>query len=214
MKTKPTQHIDTRTALLECADKLFLVHGLEGVSVRQITQNSGANVASVNYHFNGKTGLFREVLARHLERITGEKLALLKELAALRPAPGLETVLDVYIRSFFDAHMTGPESDRLMQIIFREMGPDAVASDLVADRLVKPINQAFKELLLSICPDLDEKQASLCVSSVTGQILHFIRGREILRTLRNDPSNQAFIEEVIHHITQFSLRGIGGKHYV
>jgi len=211
MQAKPTKYSDTRTALLECAEKLFLVHGLEGVSVRQITQASGANVAAVNYHFNGKTGLFREVLARQLQRITDEKLALLKAFEAQRPAPSLETVVNTYVRSFFDAHTTKPDSDRLMQIVFREMGPDAVASDLVSERLVKPINQAFKNALLSLCPQLDEQQASLCVSSITGQILHFIRGRDILRAMRNHDTNQTFIEDVIRHITQFSLRGIGSN---
>ncbi len=96
-----------------------------------------------------------------------------------------------------------------MQIIYQEMGPDAVTKDLVATRLIAPINQAFKELIMKSCPGLNENSASFCVSSITGQILHFIRSRDILRSLRNQEDNQTFIEDIINHITQFSLHGLG-----
>jgi AcrR family transcriptional regulator len=203
----------TRAALLECAEKLFLVHGYEGVSIRQITKAAGSNVAAINYHFSGKTNLFREIFAERLDEITRNKLAMLEELDKQQPAADLEQTLSVYIRSFFDA-FSSPESDRLTQIIYQEMGPDAVASDLVAERLIVPINQAVQKSILRICPDLDKGHVSYCASSITGQVLHFIRAREVLRSIRTPEQNQTFIEDTVHHITQFSLRGIGSKHHV
>ncbi len=205
------QHTDTRAALLEAAEKLFLAHGYEGVSIRQITKACNTNVASVNYHFKDKTGLFREVLTLRLDTITGEKLDLLQELNEKMPRASLEEVLRAYIQSFFDSHMSSPDSDRLMQIIYREMGPDAITGDLVATRLIVPINQAFKKSIMQTSPHLDENHASFCVSSITGQILHFIRSREILRRMRSPEQNQTFIADVIDHITQFSLRGLGSR---
>lgn len=208
MKKLTPQPSDTKRVLLECAEKLFLASGFEGVSVRQITKESGTNVASVNYHFGDKTGLFKEVLANKLDRITNEKLSLLRTLEKQKPAASLEEILTAYIRSFFETQLCSAESDRLMQIIYREMGPDSVTGDLVATRLIVPINQSFKQLIMKACPHLDENSASFCVSSITGQILHFIRSREILRNLQNHKENQSFIEDIITHITQFSLWGL------
>ena len=204
---------DTKATLLESAEKLFLSHGFESVSIRQITRASGSNVASVNYHFSDKTGLYREVLTSILDRITREKLDLLEKLGKQEPPAKLEEILSAYIRSFFDSHRSSPDSDRLMQTIYREMGPDAVTGDLVARRLILPINQAFKDLILKTRPDLGERQASFCVSSITGQVLHFIRGRDILSSIHNPEQDRPFIEEVIEHITQFSLHGLGSNHY-
>ena len=209
MKKDDGQIPDTRSALLKSAEALFLAHGFAGVSVRQITMACGANVASINYHFNGKTNLFREVLATRLDEITHSKLALLKQLDQQRPAATLEEILKAYIRSFFEDHLSSPDSDRLMQTIYREMGPDAVASDLVANQLVVPINHAFKKSILQAAPELDAHHVSFCVSSITGQVLHFIRGRDILRRMRSPGRNRTFIEDVIDHITQFSLQGLG-----
>lgn len=208
MQKHPLNNKDTKAALLESATRLFLANGFESVSIRQITMASGSNVASVNYHFSDKTGLYREVLASLLDSITREKLALLEKLDRQKPPAKLEDILKAYIRSFFDSHVSSPDSDRLMQTIYREMGPDAVTGDLVATRLILPINQAFKALLLKACPKLGEKKASFCVSSITGQVLHFIRSRDILRGIHSPGQHQAFIEEVIEHITQFSLQGL------
>ena len=210
MKKQRTQTKDTRTALLECAEALFLAHGFEGVSIRQITKASGANVAAINYHFNGKTALFREILAKRLDEITRDKLAIMKELDEQRPAADLEQILNVYIRSFFGS-LTTPDNDRLLQIIYREMGPDAIASDLVATRLVMPIHHALQATILKAHPDLDEGHVSYCVSSIMGQVLHFVRAREVLKEIRNPAHHKTFIEDTVHHITQFSLRGIGSK---
>ena len=213
MKRQPLNHKDTRAALLECAQRLFLAHGYEGVSIRQITRASGANVASVNYHFSDKTGLYREVLVRILDSITADKLSLLERLDRQQPPATLEEILRAYIRSFFDSRLSPPDSDRLMQTIYREMGPDAVTGDLVASRLVVPINRAFKQLILRASPALGDKRASFCVSSITGQVLHFIRSRDILYGIHGQEHNRPFIEDVIEHITQFSLQGIGSRHH-
>ena len=207
------QNKDTRALLLKHADELFLAHGFEGVSIRQITAAAGTNVAAVNYYFHGKTNLYREILTWHLDEITREKLAILNELDEQQPPAHLERVLSVYIRSYFDSSLTSRDNDRLLNTIYREMGPDAVASDLVEARLVRPIHQTFQETLLKACPELNEEHASFCVSSITGQVLHFIRGREVLRKIRNPDQHQTFIEDAIHHITQFSLRGIGSDQH-
>jgi AcrR family transcriptional regulator len=211
MKNQNRQNKDTRALLLMHADELFLAHGFEGVSIRQITDASRANVAAVNYHFNGKTSLYREVLKQRLDGITLDKLALLKDLDEQQPAVNLEQILHSYIYSYFDAHLSSPDSDRLLQIIYREMTPDAIASDLVAERLVIPINQAFQKIIKKACPELSDDHVSCCISSITGQVLHFIRAREILRGIRTPEQNQTFIEDTVQHITQFSLRGIGSQ---
>jgi AcrR family transcriptional regulator len=212
MKPQKTQTPDTRVALLECAKTLFLTYGFKGVSIRQITKAAGSNVAAINYHFSGKTNLFREVLAQCLDEITQDKLAILEELDKQQPAADLKQILNVYIRSFFDS-FSSPESDRLTQIIYQEMGLDAVASDLVATHLIVPINQAVQKRILKICPDLDKNHVSYCVSSITGQVIHFIRARDILKGIHNLDQNQTFIENIVQHITQFSLRGIGSNHH-
>lgn len=211
MKTRIDPPNDTKTALLDCAEKLFLSRGFENVSIREITEATGANIAAINYHFNGKTNLYRDILARRMDAIARDKISMLEQFVARKPTASLEEILDTYVRSYFDALQASFDMDRLMQIIYREMGPDAIATDLVASRLVVPIHQALQAIILRIRPNLEPGHVSLCISSITGQILHFIRARDILKTLRAPEKNVTFIEDTIRHITQFSLRGIGSN---
>lgn len=56
---------DTQRRIFEAADRLFCSHGYDGVSIRDVADEAGANKASVFYHFNSKEELFEQVLERY-----------------------------------------------------------------------------------------------------------------------------------------------------
>lgn len=68
---------NTRARLLEAAEALFIEHGYEGMSLRQITSYAEVNLAAVNYHFGGKEALVQELLSARLDRLNQERLQLL-----------------------------------------------------------------------------------------------------------------------------------------
>jgi TetR/AcrR family transcriptional regulator len=55
---------DVRSALLDAAHKLFLKHGFDRVSARQIAAAAGTTPAMIHYYFGNKLGLFRAMLDR------------------------------------------------------------------------------------------------------------------------------------------------------
>jgi TetR/AcrR family transcriptional regulator len=78
---------DVRSALLDAATKLFLKHGFERVSARQIAAAAGTTPAMIHYYFDNKLGLFRAMLERAItpvrQLLSGAAAA---ESAALEPA--------------------------------------------------------------------------------------------------------------------------------
>ncbi|RYV01745.1 TetR family transcriptional regulator [Shewanella sp. OPT22] len=58
---------DTKTKILNAAEKLFAERGFSETSLRLITSKAEVNLASVNYHFGSKKELIRAVLARYLD---------------------------------------------------------------------------------------------------------------------------------------------------
>ena len=52
----------TRDRLLATGTRLFAERGFQNVTVRDICTEAAANVAAINYHFEGKAGLYMEVL--------------------------------------------------------------------------------------------------------------------------------------------------------
>jgi TetR/AcrR family transcriptional regulator len=55
---------DVRSALLDAASKLFLKHGFERVTARQIAVAAETTPAMIHYYFGNKLGLFRAMLER------------------------------------------------------------------------------------------------------------------------------------------------------
>jgi len=205
---------DTKSTLLDCAERLFLVKGFEAVSVREITDAAGANVAAVNYHFASKTQLYRACLERRLAKIACRRVALIERFSNQEPPSTLQEIISAFVRGSFEEMLLNPDGGHMLQIIYREMSPAGVASDLVTDELIAPVHKALLKAICKVRPQLSEKHVSRCVSSLSGQILHFIRFRDVINTFVETGTEIEYIDQVTQHITDFSLRGIGSQQHV
>ncbi|MBB3173862.1 AcrR family transcriptional regulator [Endobacter medicaginis] len=88
---------DTKNRILDAAERLYVEHGVDGVSLRPVTAAARANLAAVNYHFGSRDNLLRAMLERRLDPLNaardrlldacearwGERLACEHMLAAL-----------------------------------------------------------------------------------------------------------------------------------
>lgn len=108
----PSDKNGTREQMLRVAERLFALHGFEAVSIRQIVDEAGVNIAMVKYYFGSKDGLFEALLNARFPRTRSQ----LDELAAspLDPREKLLGLVDLYVEKFF--------ADRAFhRIIMREM---------------------------------------------------------------------------------------------
>ncbi|MDF2374492.1 MAG: helix-turn-helix domain containing protein [Rhizobiaceae bacterium] len=91
----------TRDRLIKSAERLMARNGISEVSVRRITDDAGANIASVNYHFGGKDELVQEVLTTRFNILDAEMIAGLEELVARAEREkrdyALDEVVGVYL---------------------------------------------------------------------------------------------------------------------
>ena len=71
---------DTKTRILDAAEHLFMEHGFEATSLRQLTSAAAVNLAAVNYHFGSKEELFQAVLTRRLDPMNQERIVLLEKV--------------------------------------------------------------------------------------------------------------------------------------
>jgi AcrR family transcriptional regulator len=68
----------TAERLIDAAEGLFATHGIEGVSLREINRTAGArNASALQYHFGGREGLLRAVLAKHQHAVEARRHAML-----------------------------------------------------------------------------------------------------------------------------------------
>lgn len=91
--------LEARGALRRSAERLFAVHGLDGVSLRQITREAGQrNTTALQYHFGSRDGLLLAVLQHHLGQVALRRDALLQRYRDAHPGAGaLGELADVLV---------------------------------------------------------------------------------------------------------------------
>ncbi|WP_129660756.1 TetR/AcrR family transcriptional regulator [Rothia uropygialis] len=89
-----------RQCLLDSAEELFAIHGIDAVSNRRIVEHAGAaNHSAISYHFGGRDGLLRALLERHAEAMGRRRKEL---LAALGPSPSVHDIIRARLVPLFE----------------------------------------------------------------------------------------------------------------
>jgi TetR/AcrR family transcriptional regulator, regulator of cefoperazone and chloramphenicol sensitivity len=190
----------TREQLLEAAEEIFAARGFHGTTVREICLRAGANVASVNYHFGDKLGLYTEVLRRVAHTLDVE--ALITDRSA---SP--EELLRKIIRMRLHGVFASQHPDRPFRLLLHEWAHPTPAMDQVVSETLRPLYDRFREIVGAILGlPLDHEKTRLCVHSVIGQAIHYVQGRPLLARLwpdlRMTPDQ---LDRIADHIADFSL---------
>lgn len=190
---------DTRHRLLEAAGEVFAQKGYDAATVREIVERAGANVASVNYYFGGKEGLYLEVLGFACE-------------AARTPRPEGEPRerLLGFIRHFLTRCLGARHDSWRGLLLAREMAHPSPALQTLVDKLMRPVMDQLISLVRELGPHLDEREAWLSAASIMGQCAHHRHAEAILERLGAPlPAGEERVEILARHILTFSLGGLG-----
>ncbi|ASJ96719.1 MULTISPECIES: TetR/AcrR family transcriptional regulator [Shewanella] len=110
---------DTKTRILDAAEKLFAERGFSETSLRLITSKAEVNLASVNYHFGSKKELIRAVLARYLDRFMPDAS---KELVQLKQdrEPSLNEIFSSLVKPLLELNKFKSDGTRtFLQLLGR-----------------------------------------------------------------------------------------------
>ncbi len=196
---------ETRERLLKAAAQLFADRGFKKVTVRDICRAARANVASVNYHFGDKTGLYREVLQLAIETMRATTDAA-REAGQGLPA---DERLRRYIGVSMCRAMNSGSGSWISRLIHREMTDPTPTFDVIVEQAFRPRVDDLSSMVAEILGcGLDDPRVSQCVASIHAQWMLFVpnpvasRFRAKLQLRTDDAARLA------DHIARFSLAGI------
>lgn len=209
--TKVQKGIATRQRLLDSAQQLFAEQGFDRISVRDITDRAGANVAAVNYHFRSREGLVEEVIERYINPINDERLERLEQLErrfGSKEAP-LEEILDAFVRPFVTqvrrSEMTEQLFYRLMGRIFSEKGEEFPGT--VEEGLRKMLRRFMKAFARAL-PGLSQEELAWRVHFTVGSMLHTMAHADTLHRLTEGASGEPTMEATLARFVRFSAAGL------
>lgn len=150
---------DTRESILDAAERLFARHGLDGATLRAITQAARVNLAAVNYHFGGKDALYRAVFVRRIRPMNVARLANLEvaEREAGMSAIPLRVLLEMIFRPIADLIETaGSEVHPFVRVMARNLVETPTFMEKVVHDEFGPVAVRFAPHLLRALPHLDQ----------------------------------------------------------
>lgn len=201
---------DTREELLAAAEHLFAERGIARTSLRAITRAAGANLASVNYHFQSKDGLVRAVFHRRLGPINRERLA---HLEACLPGDGAAPEVEAIVRAF----VTPP----LALLADRESGVRDLArlvgrafsetEEGVRDLLIREFGEVierFTAALRRALPALPPEAVYWRFHFMVGAMAHTVANAEMVGRLSGGRCDPSQADALTAHLVAFLVGGV------
>lgn len=156
---------DTKTRILDAAEKLFAQDGFHNTSLRGITGSAKVNLAAVNYHFGSKDALLQAVIERRLgplNRLRQQQLeAVLSQAATAAQKPEVEELLRAFIEPTLAFRHSGPGAKEFIALIGRALSePDGT----VRNCFIQQVLPIFKLLFGGLQRALPQLPANLLLT--------------------------------------------------
>ncbi len=147
------EQASTRTKLLDAAERLFAEHGIEGVSLRSITTEAGANLASIHYYFRSKAGIVDAIVKRRMSLVQKRRTEMIERLNG-KPSVAARDVAEVIVVPLAELVMD-PADDRRHYVRFlakAALRPGPARDTTLAS--LEPQIDSLRELLSRCLPDI------------------------------------------------------------
>ncbi|PKO83186.1 MAG: TetR family transcriptional regulator [Betaproteobacteria bacterium HGW-Betaproteobacteria-11] len=181
---KSTTLKDSRDRILDAAARLFLAQGFEGTSMRQLASEAGVNLAATNYHFGSKEGLMQEVLRRHLDRLSEERLRTLDALE--RAAGGKPLKPSQVVEAFFGSLLHLADNDAeggttFLRLLGRTLTEPAGFIRAFLAEEHKDVIERYRQALFNALPDVPRVEIVWRFNFMLGAASYAIAGTDTLR---------------------------------
>jgi AcrR family transcriptional regulator len=202
------EHI-TRTRILDAAEELFMQHGFEGTSMRQLTSRAAVNLAAVNYHFGSKDALIEAVFRRRLDPMNAARIAELAKLEAngnLSPEAVIRAFVGPSLRLVEDAKGGGRNFTRLLGRTYTE--PSKTLRALIG-QMYAPTMERYKAALERALPQMPREELVWRMHFMFGTLAYTLAATDTVQLIAGckpeDRYDAALLEE---RLTAFLLAGL------
>lgn len=208
--TQVKQKIDTRNALIHSGIKLFGESGLNGTSTRMLSQDSGANVALISYHFGSKEGLYEACLdyisLRIQDYIKDTYINLGNIIQKSEPTPNeAKQFIDSIINTMLTMFLVHDEPKAWNVLISREQTNPTPAFDIIYGSIIKRIQHDLTRMIAIYIHENPESEESKIRSHIfVSQVLGFITSREsFMRHMNTKNLSPSQIEKIRHVVKEY-----------
>ena len=202
------EHV-TRTRILDAAEELFMLHGFEATSMRQLTSRAGVNLAAVNYHFGSKHALIEAVFRRRLDPMNAARIAELAKLEAngnLSPETIIRAFVGPSLRLVEDAKGGGRNFTRLLGRTYTE--PSKPLRALIG-QMYAPTMERYKAALERALPHMPREELVWRMHFMFGTLAYTLAATDTVQLIAGcKPEDRYDAHLLEERLTAFLLAGL------
>ncbi len=189
---------DTKTRILDTAEKLFGENGFDATSLRDITAQADVNLAAVNYHFQSKDSLIDAVIARRIEPVNRRRLEMLE---AAGPNPTIEQIVEAFLAPLTERDMG------MVPMIGRAMGNPNLFLMRFFKRHFEEVSQRFREAFAKAAPELTSSERMWRITFMAGAMAHVLSWSNIIGEMSNGLCDPTDRKDVTARLVRFVAAG-------
>jgi AcrR family transcriptional regulator len=146
---------DIKTAVLDAAERLLADYGVNGVSLRRILTEAGANSAALHYHFKSREGLVEALLARRGENINLRRREMLLALENQARPPEVDQIVDAVVDPLVEFLLEeGEPGRRYLRLLARLQSDRAAVHHDLQEQHFPDVRERIGRFLMQACPQL------------------------------------------------------------
>ncbi len=209
------RQVDTRERILDAAERLFMAHGYDGTSMRQITGEAAVNLAAVNYHFGSKESLMQEVFRRRLDWLNEERMQVLNRLEQeagdqpVKPSAIVDAFFGTLLRMADDDKRGGMTFLRLLGRTLTE--PSEFIRTFLAHEY-QVVMDRYKEALFRALPEVPKAEIVWRFHFMLGATSYAIAGTDALRLVTDwqieEEDSTDRLDRLVPRLMSFLIGGL------
>ncbi len=185
--------------LLSAAIGQFAAHGYDAVGVRQIAAHAGVDAAMIVHHFGSKLLLWQAAI----DQLSCQMLGALESLPVNAAAdPDVGRRLDQAVGQIVDMLCDTPA---LSAFILREVVLENDRSDYSYERLVKPIHDRLRPLIVEYSGPQGGVDADYLFVALTGAVVSTVAARRLFDRMSREPQDDREFRNLLKNTVSAQL---------
>ena len=203
----PVRPLSTPERILQSAERLFSERGIDGVSLREITTDSGVNSAALHYHFGSKIAVLEKIFELRAKPIAERRIQLLSELKYdRRGKPAVEDVLRAFLRPALESQsMPGGDNFRLLRA--RLAFEREQVRRRVLDHAFNESSRMALEALAKALPELDAQELQWRFHFLMGSMVYTMAQPGRIESLSKNQVDTSDWELALEGLVKFAAAG-------
>ena len=206
-RSKAQQRAESLEQILDAAEYLFSLHGLDGVTLRDVAQRVGVHTTLLHYYFNDKRQLFEAVFARRAGVTSGRRMEALERYEAEAGThPTVEGALHAFLDTDLDLYIEGGEPWKNYAAFCARVSNTHEGGELM-DEHFDPVVLKLVGILRKALPDYSDEDIFWGYNFLTGSLMYTLARTERIDRLSGGVCRSDDFEAVKKRIAKFMAGG-------